>query len=143
MSHRLHRAILARPLFPLLGLVAIVALAGLVGCAGSATQSSGAPEPSESPALYSRVIVNSPGRANHDRQVGYVGDAERRYEDGEQSIIRVYDESFRCLGFYLSSGGTYRLDAAMNEDFLGNHEPAGALERLLGIEGPFRIVRGL
>lgn len=129
--------------------VAALALAAfLAGCSGSAPESAEAPPPpKESPELYHRVLVESPGRGDHGAFVAFVGDAVLEVAGEQYRVTRVYDQNFRILGFYLESGACYALRIGPGgeeiEEFLGNHEPPVCVERICKVDGPFLFQRGL
>ena len=132
---------------PALLLFLLVApMLALSGCAGTSSvkepQDAG---PEESARLYQQVVVNSPGRADDGNFVCYLGESVIRYDDGDVSLVYVYDKNFRSIGFYLSNGATYRLGKIsgdeVEEEFLGNHAPQASIGRLVGIPGPYLMTK--
>jgi len=119
----------------------------LAGCSGgSSERSDPLPAVSETPELYQRVLIDSPGRADHGRHIGYVGNSVLTTEEHEHSVTRVYDPNFRILGFFLGNGACYQLTVDRSgrevEHSLGNHEPAECIERICRVDGPFKLEKG-
>jgi len=115
----------------------------LGGCSGSASERSETfPAPTETPEFFERVLIDSPGRADHGEFVAFLGNAVMSRSGQEHEVTRVYDRNFRTLGFFLGSGACYRLSTNRlgeeSEESLGNHEPDECIERICGVEGPFR-----
>jgi hypothetical protein len=124
-----------------------LASVALPGCSGSAPErSEPLPAPTETPEIFQRVFIDSPGRADHGQLVAILGNAVLTAGEREHEVTRVYDRNYRILGFYLGSGACYRLSKGRTgeevEESLGNHEPDECIERICGVDGPFRREQG-
>lgn len=129
--------------------VLLIALASLfAGCAGAPPHEPTQPlPPIETPQLYSKVFIDTPGRPGHGDLVAILGEAAIGNPGEDVSLVRVYDRNLQTIGFFASGGATFRIETTRDgreiEEFLGNHDTAGSIEQICGVSGPFRLEKGL